>query len=86
MKSHFCSRWFESLDNLNGGAWILDLLLPTTTIDGLGLPAGALLLQSDPGHHDGVGGDGAGVGFCGVELPAGKLTSSGRERVQTLHT
>ena len=81
MKGHFGCRWFESLNSLSGGPWILDLPLPTTTILGLGLPVDSHLLQGNPGRLLGDGDDGAGSDLhCSVELPAGKLTS-GRESI-----
>ena len=81
MKGHFGCRWFESLNSLSGGPWILDLPLPTTTILGLGLPVDSHLLQGNPGRLLGDGDDGAGGDLhCSVELPAGKLTS-GRESI-----
>ena len=51
------------------------------TKDGLGLPALSHLLQWNPDRLLGDKGDGAGGDLhCGVELPAGKLTS-GRESI-----
>jgi hypothetical protein len=56
------------------------------TMDGLGLPAVSRLLQGDPDCLLGDREEGAGGGLhCGVELPAGKLTS-GRDSIKAMHT